>query len=438
MDTELERRMQACQMYYYQKLSKAEICRRLNCSRPWLDRWLNRYDPDWVEQSLSNRKAGPKQTCSPWSDDIRRQVLEMRRLRTQRDKFPYSLIGAAAIHYELEALKSREVPPTRTIHNWLVNADLVDTEPAKPEKREAKPIPLPQANTVNAVQQLDLKGPVYLRGSSHKYYLAVLRDRHSRRCAIDVLTSREAQGITDFLVKSWHWLGLPDYLQMDNALEFRGSNRYPRSFGRVVRVAVDLGVEPVFNPPSEPWRNGGVERHNGFIGDRLLSIECADLAALKREAHACQIACNGTHRLTVLRGLTPDEIAVQATLRFPPQDYRRHQARALPQDKGFVSFVRLVRKSGRITLGAGDRFMVDPELVYTYVLARVDLAQTTVTISKDGEPLKVYDYSAQTVGAWADDDQINDDLDEFVNDLNVTQFVAPMTISTCCHAVYCT
>jgi transposase len=170
MDTELERRMQACQMYYYQKLSKAEICRRLNCSRPWLDRWLNRYDPDWVEQSLSNRKAGPKQTCSPWSDDIRRQVLEMRRLRTQRDKFPYSLIGAAAIHYELEALKSREVPPTRTIHNWLVNADLVDTEPAKPEKREAKPIPLPQANTVNAVQQLDLKGPVYLRGSSHKYY----------------------------------------------------------------------------------------------------------------------------------------------------------------------------------------------------------------------------------------------------------------------------
>jgi putative transposase len=225
---------------------------------------------------------------------------------------------------------------------------------------------------------------------------------------------------------------------MDNALEFRGSNRYPRSFGRVVRVAVDLGVEPVFNPPSEPWRNGGVERHNGFIGDRLLSIECADLAALKREAHACQIACNCTHRLTVLRGLTPDEIAVQATLRFPPQDYRRHQARALPQDKGFVSFVRLVRKSGRITLGAGDRFMVDPELVYTYVLARVDLAQTTVTISKDGEPLKVYDYSAQTVGAWADDDQINDDLDEFVNDLNVTQFVAPMTISTCCHAVYCT
>jgi putative transposase len=438
MVTELERRKQACQMYYYQKLRKAEICRRLNCSRPWLDRWLHRYDPDWVEESLSNRKAGPKQAYSPWSDDIRQQVLEMRRLRTQRDKFPYALIGAAAIHYELGALKSPEVPPARTIHDWLVKADLVEAEPAPPKQRDAKPIPLPRASTVNAVQQLDLKGPTYLRGSSHKYYLAVLRDRYSRRCAIDVLSSREAQGITDFLVGSWYWLGLPDYLQMDNALEFRGSNRYPRSFGRVVRVAIDLGVEPVFNPPSEPWRNGGVERHNGFIGERLLSIECADPAALKQEAFACQTACNCTHRLTVLDGLTPDEVAAKAALRFPPQDYQRHQARTLPQDKGFVSFVRLVRKSGRITLGAGDRFMVDPELAYTYVLARVDLAQNIVTISQDSQPLKVYDYSAQTVGAWAADDQSSDMLDEFVNDLNVTQFVAPMTISTCCHAVCCT
>lgn len=438
MVTELERRKQACQMYYYQKVSKAEICRRLDCSRPWLDRWLNRYHPDRVDESLSSRKAGPKRAYSPWSDDIRQQVLEMRRLRTQRDKFPYALIGAAAIHYELEALKSPEIPPARTIHDWLSKADLVETQPAKREKREPKPIPLPQAKAVNAVQQLDLKGPVYLRGSSHKYYLAVLRDRYSRRCAIDVLSSREAQGITDFLVASWQWLGLPDYLQMDNALEFRGSNRYPRSFGQVVRVAIDLGVEPIFNPSSEPWRNGGVERHNGFIGERLLSIECADLTALKQQALACQTACNYTHRLTALGGLTPEQVAAQAVLRFPPQDYQRHQARTLPQDKGFVSLVRLVRKSGRITLGTDDRFMVDPELAYSYVLARVDLAQKIVTISQDGEPLKVYDYSAQTVSAWADDNQADDELDELINDLNVTQFVAPMTISLYCHAVHCT
>jgi hypothetical protein len=329
----------------------------------------------------------------------------MRRSRSQRDKWPYALIGAEAIYYELQALRSSEVPPIRIIHRWLVAADLVESKPSETRRHESKPIPLPQGKAVNDVQQLDLKGPVYLRGLSRKYYLVVLRDCYSRRCAIYVLSSRESQEITDFLVASWQWMGLPNYLQMDNAMEFRGSNRYPRSFGRVVRVAIDLDVEPVFNPPGEPWRNGGVERHNGFLGDRLLSIECADLQALRIEAQACQTACNQAHRLTVLAGLTPNEVAAQDTLRLLQPSYQRHQARSLSQNKGFVSFVRLIRKSGRITLGAGDRFMVDPDLAYTYVLARVDLTEKIVAISQDGKTLKTYDYSADTVGAWAADDE---------------------------------
>ena len=184
MEMELERRKQAMYLYHHQHLVKTEICRRLNRSRPWLDRWLARYDPDNVEDSLSNRKAGPKQASSPWSGEIRQQVVGMRQLRTQQ---PYALIGAQAIHYELVALLSPEVPPVRTIHRWLVKADLVSHDPVQSEERESKPVPLPPADAVNDVQQLDLKGPVYLRGSGHKYYLAVLRDRYSRRCAIDAL-----------------------------------------------------------------------------------------------------------------------------------------------------------------------------------------------------------------------------------------------------------
>ena len=113
---------------------------------------------------------------------------------------------------------------------------------------------------------------------------------------------------------------------------------------------------------------------------------------------------NQTHRLAALAGLTPNEVTAQVTLRLLQASYQRHQARSLPQNKGFVSFIRLVRKSGRITLGTGDRFMVDPDLAYTYVLARVDLAEKTVVISQDDEALKAYDYSADTVGTWAGDD----------------------------------
>ena len=48
--------------------------------------------------------------------------------------------------------------------------------------------------------------------------------------------------------------------------------------------------------------------------------------------------------------------------------------------------------------------MVDPDFAYTYVLARVDLTKKIVVISQDDKTLKTYDYSADTVGAWAGDD----------------------------------
>ena len=49
--------------------------------------------------------------------------------------------------------------------------------------------------------------------------------------------------------------------------------------------------------------------------------------------------------------------------------------------------------------------MVDPELVYTYVLARVDLAQKKVFISQNDTLIKTYDYSPDTVGIWANDEK---------------------------------
>lgn len=181
-------------------------------------------------------------------------------------------------------------------------------------------------------------------------------------------------------------------------------------------MAVDLGIEPIFNPPSEPWRNGGIEWFNSFLNKRLLQVKFEDLRAFRAEAQVCQDQCNQIHRLADHDGLTPNEIAAQTTLRSPPMDYLRHQLKELPHDRGFVSFVRLVRKSGRITLGASDRFIVDPDLAYQYVLARVDLRQKLVRITNDEQEIKVYDFSADTIGQWAMDEQKEIPIeDEIVN-----------------------
>ncbi|MDJ0755094.1 MAG: integrase core domain-containing protein [Ardenticatenaceae bacterium] len=327
----------------------------------------------------------------------------MRRERTDPEGDPYQLYGAAAIHYELAAVGNAEVPPIRTIHYWLKAAGLVPKRSRDKPKRPPLPIPIPQAKQANDVHQLDLKGPIRLKGSSAKHYLVVLRDRFTRRCALEVVESKAAEGIVNQAVAAWqHVLGVPATLQLDNALEFRGSNKYPRSFGHLIRLALDLGIEPVFNPVGEPWRNGCVERFNGFLTERLLTIRFDNLDQLRAAVARCQTVCNRDHRLTCLDGRSPAEAAAEADITYLDPAYRRHlDAKSLPQDQGFVSFIRLVRRSGRITLGAKDRFMVDPELAYSYVLARVDVAKQLVTIFQDDRPLVTYDFSKSTIGAWA-------------------------------------
>lgn len=134
-------------LLYYQHVPKIEICRRLGCSRPTLDHWLACYDPDAVDASLRNQPPGPHPGPTTWSRTIRQQVLRMRRLRTQAESDPYALRGAAAIHYELRALGSPEVPPIRTIHRWLVAAGLVPPRHPTREKKNRNPSPCRQQHT---------------------------------------------------------------------------------------------------------------------------------------------------------------------------------------------------------------------------------------------------------------------------------------------------
>ena len=38
------------------------------------------------------------------------------------------------------------------------------------------------------------------------------------------------------LNKAWKLLGTPDYIQLDNAMTFRGSPRHPRLFGLAIKL----------------------------------------------------------------------------------------------------------------------------------------------------------------------------------------------------------
>jgi transposase len=374
---------------------KSEIARELGRSRVWVYRWTDRYQPDHPEESLQDQDRRPKHPHREWSEETRQQVLNSRQLRqeAQLPGYRYALIGAEAIFYELCELGISPVPPVRTIHFWLKQADLIPgASSISPEEHPPKPYPAPRCEAVNDVQELDLKGPFYLTGSSQKYYLCALRDIYSKQVALQVLVGREMGMIMDFLLSAWQKLGLPRVLQMDNGLEFRGSNRYPRSFGKLVWLCLDLEIEPLFIPPHEPWRNGVIENLNGQIDDLFLKRETfRDETQLLVGAAELEMAINSTHRLPALYGKTPLEFVQQAKIRPLPQGYAWRE-RNLRLVKGKVSFVRLVRQSGRITLCAQDKFEIGQEYQWQYVLATVEVAAHRLDIFLNGQPIKSFDY----------------------------------------------
>jgi len=391
---EIALRKQAVQLWLNGE-TKSNIARRLCRSRLWVTRWTKRYQPDAPGESLQDHNRAPKHPHRGWSESIRKMVLQSRRARQdgQQPGYRYALTSAEAIHYELRELGISPTPPVRTIHSWLKQAGMVKEHKEETiAKQPVKPYPAPESQKTNDLHELDLKGPFYLTGSPQKHYLVALRDARSKRVALAAIQNMQMETMIDFLTAAWNKLGLPKVLQLDNGLEFRGSNRYPRSLGKLLRVCLDLGVEPLFIPPHEPWRNGVIENLNGLIGRLFLERQkFRDFEHLQACVQEVENSINTTHRLTILEGQTPAEYAQHATLQLLPENYQWRK-RNLQLVKSNVSFIRLVRKSGRITLCANDKFEIGTEYQWQYVLASANHLAHRLDVFLQGKLIKSFDY----------------------------------------------
>ena len=105
-----------------------------------------------------------------------------------------------------------------------------------------------------------------------------------------------------------------------------------------------------------------------------------------------EVSINTTHRLPALDGKTPEEFASNTKIRFMPTNYtwRKHDFRLL---KGCVSYIRLVRKSGRITITANDKFMIGKRYKWQYVLAQVDVQTKKLNVYLKNKLIKSFAYS---------------------------------------------
>jgi IS30 family transposase len=391
MKTEIEVRKRAIALHL-QGWNKSEISRRLQRSRAWVNRWLSRFRPDEPVVSLQDHSRAPKQMSWVYPERIKNMVLQIRQEREKgrRAKYQYALVGAQAIYYELKDLHVSPLPSTRTIHLWLKRAGQIRVR--KSQKPPNPTYPLLPCQAVNDVQELDFKGPFYLKDHSHKYYLVALRDKMSKKTALRALSKKSMDAIVDFLVDSWQKMGCPKCLKMDNCLDFRGSNLYPRALSKLIRVCLDLRVQPIFIPIREPWRNGVVENLNGLLNRFLLRLQTFETEKqLHQAVQRLETTINTTHRLPALQGKTPQEFAAHARLRYPPAPYD-WRTRNLQLVKGKVMFIRFVRKSGRITVTANDKFLIGEKYKWQYVMAVVDVAQKRLRVICQGKQVRSFDY----------------------------------------------
>lgn len=146
---------------------------------------------------------------------------------------------------------------------------------------------------------------------------------------------------------------------------------YRRGVGKLIRLCLWHGVEPVFIPLREPWRNGAVEKFDDHWGAKFVSrVHMATAADLARESLAFDTRHNLEWRYSGLAGKTPMQAlaATQAKLRFPPSAEPPRAPLPKPE-RGRYHVVQFIRSDRMIDI-VGERFLVPPDAMYAYVGGR--------------------------------------------------------------------
>ena len=370
--------------------SVAQLCAALQRSPSWFHKWWQRYREEGAE-GLYDRSHGAFCVANRTDRTLRKAVVQLRQHLQDRqsEKGRYSLLGAPTISWELEQLGYRPLPALRTIERILQREGLTQPRQRLEMAPALKAYPGPKAKDSNQVHQLDFVGPRYLEGQSTKFYYLVLKDRFDQAAYIQVFTNRRAQTVVEGLVQGWKVLGVPKLVQMDNGWEFRGSARWPRSLGKVIRLGLLLKVEILFIPEGMPCHNGSVENLNGWLDRRFVKTQrFEDISQIRQELAKLNEAILSQHVHPSLGLKTPKQYRQGKPLGFLPSDFDRHE-KPLPICDGKVSFLRMVRPSGRITL-LGEKFKVGKRMKHHYVKA---------TIFTRSEQLKVY-FRGRIIKQW--------------------------------------
>ncbi len=366
---------------YFKGEKVTSIASILSRSRKWVHCWINRYKANPTSENwYKDESKVPKKTPQTLDGFIEQQILS---IRNDLLKEKMSQIGAVSIQYEC-AKRGIDPPPAV----WTINRVIAKHGLVKKGKFQSTPKEYP--DLFWHTHQMDLVGPRYIKGDG-KFYSINLIDVTTRSCFVKAARTKSSDEIVEAIALYWKIHGLPDALQLDNELSFRGSNRYPRSFGAVIRFALSQGVAVVFIPVAEPWRNGIIEKFNHTYQKRFLqAYTFKSLEELSAHEQAFTDFHNTHHRYSTLGQKTPNEMRNT----FPSPIYYNgtiHLNKKIPLNQGSIYFIRYIRSDLQLYM-PNETFTVLKELKYSYVVAEINIINCSLVIRQNGEIKQIIPY----------------------------------------------
>jgi putative transposase len=350
----------------------ADILKQFKCSKSWLYKWLKRYKENPNGQWYLEQSRKPKTIHYSVSEQESKAVIEA---RLSLEKKPYSQRGAISIQYELRQ-QHAAVLPVWKINKILKKANLNHKEP-KDKKRTNE---YPFIGVI--LDQMDFVGPRYVKGDGRYYSLNII-DITTHFVHINPIRGRDTDNVLQSVIRFWQQRGIPDYLQMDNELSFRGSNRHPHSFSKLIRLALSLRIAVVFIPVKEPWRNGIVEKFNDSFNKRFVRGKTyTNFEDLQNCASEFENYHNQFHRYNAHKNKTPNEQIAEKIPRDRLSPDFTLSEKPLPLTQGKIILVRFIRSNLLLDV-FGEKFLMPKHLEYSYVVALVDIERQHLLVLRD-------------------------------------------------------
>lgn len=215
-------------------------------------------------------------------------------------------------------------------------------------------------------------------------------DTENHYAGVYPLKDKSSKSIAVALIDFWTTYSMPDYLQIDNELSFRGSNRYPRSLGLVLRLALSLGITPIFIPPAEPWRNGIIEKFNHNMLKYFFSTQrFSTLNDIEQKAREFSGFHNQNHRYSSQGGKTPNMLLDKSNIYKLTKQINLDKP--IPLEEGKIIFIRFIRSDNVLKI-LNSKFHVNKQLSYTYVIAEIIVEKHVLIVSQDNNIHHVFPF----------------------------------------------